>query len=667
MNHALREAYNRVRKDLAEQRGGTLSFFDDKVSEVVFRAAELAIRDRALNDTKRRPTFRVVSAPTGSGKTSCTMAFIAAMLESDPAFTAAIIMETCLSCDDVYRDLVSIVGPEEVSVWSKNAHDVSADELLERKTLNGQQAAVKTRREDLLRSRVAICTHSAWEAEMKCTQKSEVKSRRGARHYSPSGDKETAQRRTVLFVDEKPSLTRIYEVQSRHVADLKDALRDGGNSLRQVSLLSKIYARMEKAANAPQSYTYVPVTLVTPEEAARFEHFTKEDARLLAPRSEDRAEAFQELVGFFKTAALGNVFMSQQGIGGKVSFVAYEIAYDNTDPGIVLLDATADLDSYCVLSKDFAKIDCPKARYDNLFVVSVLPPDLFARGTYFIDKRGAWADYGQWVHKLVMENTDPGERVLVIAHKELVNQSQGLWKTPYDTPRNMDGRLVSCITWGSGIGLNKWKDCQKVFAIGEFIAPRSADIAETHAQLRLKAELEELAKAQGQKFTGNYLLAQEGRRLRWQVQLALRGSARVLDEAGEAGKMTLFTTMEPEFLDKHFRRMFPGADVPLVLDLSDKEPGSQALRLTKLLRTSDEDILTSETVQELAGVKKLREVLQESEAVQIAMDLYGWRAVRPKEVGIKGRALILAREEALNCRTSPRQCSRGTSTLREAA
>lgn len=658
MDHAFRAAYTRARHALARHRETALSYFDDKVADVVLRAAELAVEDRLLNDTKTRPTFRVVSAPTGSGKTSCTMAFIAAKLETDPDFSAAIIMETCLNCDDVYCDLVRLVGPEAVSVWT-TAHDVKTDERRERTILNKtdereEGAAIKTRREDLLQARVAICTHAAWEAEME-TERNELRKRRrpsrsirGARHFRD-------RRRTVLFVDEKPSLSRLFEVQSRHVADLKDALRDAKNSPMQVALLGTLYARMEEAANAPQSYTYVPVTLVTPEEAEVFDHFSEDLASKLSPRSDDRANAFQELVGFIKTAALGNVFMSQQGIGGKVSFVAYKLAYDQ-DPGIVLLDATADLDSYCVLSEDFARVECPKARYDNMVVVNVLPPVLFSKGTRYIDQRSAWSEYGEWAYRLVMDHTEPGERALVIVHKELVKQSE-LWETTFDDKRTLDfeGRSISCITWGAGIGLNKWTKCQKVFAIGEFIPPRSATVAETEAQRRLKAELEELAKAQGRNFTGHYLLAQEGHRLRWQVQLALRGSARVLDEEGAASKMTLFTTMEPEFLDKHFRRMFPGAAPPEVLDLADEEPKSKVLRLAKLLRTTDEDVLLPGDVTRWAGVKDLGQAIKTSSAVQAAMDLFGWRYVRPNEIGMTGRAMLLVREDELNSVSSPRE------------
>ena len=78
-------AFIDVRAAQAQSFGRPLSHFDRAVSDAVFRATCLAMDD--VRQDCRDKVFRVVSAPTGSGKTVSVAAAIMAAYMTDASFT----------------------------------------------------------------------------------------------------------------------------------------------------------------------------------------------------------------------------------------------------------------------------------------------------------------------------------------------------------------------------------------------------------------------------------------------------------------------------------------------------------------------------------------------------------------------------------------------------
>ena len=83
--------------------------FDRRVELAMWSAARLA-----MNDVKRQvqhPSVKVVSAPTGSGKTMASIAFAATMLREDPEFTCAFVVNEIRQAQETYEELTRLVDP----------------------------------------------------------------------------------------------------------------------------------------------------------------------------------------------------------------------------------------------------------------------------------------------------------------------------------------------------------------------------------------------------------------------------------------------------------------------------------------------------------------------------------------------------------------------------
>jgi len=116
----IQSAYDAMRLRQAGIHQRAVTPFDDKISAIVFRAAELARNDVVNGD--QDITFRVASAATGSGKTVSALAYMATAFESDPKFSAAYIVTTIRQADEIAVDLATLIGSENICVWT-SAHD----------------------------------------------------------------------------------------------------------------------------------------------------------------------------------------------------------------------------------------------------------------------------------------------------------------------------------------------------------------------------------------------------------------------------------------------------------------------------------------------------------------------------------------------------------------
>src|SRR5262249_16399095 len=77
--------------------------------------------------------------------------------------------------------------------------------------------------------------------------------------------------------------------------------------------------------------------------------------------------------GFARALATGYAFIARNGGDGQAThYIGYEPNI-KIDPGTVLLDATADIDGVLQICPWRLHKEVPKARYDNLLVVSIPP------------------------------------------------------------------------------------------------------------------------------------------------------------------------------------------------------------------------------------------------------------------------------------------------------
>ena len=110
----LKNAYEAALQVQANQRNQKLTPFARRVSESICTAGLFALEDSSQNLAQ----YRVVSAPTGSGKSSYAQAFIKAYVETIPDATVLYLVETIRQAEDIYRDITRLIGIDKVAIWT---------------------------------------------------------------------------------------------------------------------------------------------------------------------------------------------------------------------------------------------------------------------------------------------------------------------------------------------------------------------------------------------------------------------------------------------------------------------------------------------------------------------------------------------------------------------
>ena len=166
-------------------------------------------------------------------------------------------------------------------------------------------------------------------------------------------------RRSLVFVDETPTLVRLIEATPADVTAFRDAVMQTDPGHPWVSLLTSIVGRMEAAFTAADrgGTSMVPVDLVPSREAvtglreataSALGQFSLGSPSMVArsgPGAASDAASFAEAATFITAAADGYVFLYRQ---EPRRFVSYQLEF-RPFPGLVLLDATADLTGMTLL------------------------------------------------------------------------------------------------------------------------------------------------------------------------------------------------------------------------------------------------------------------------------------------------------------------------------
>jgi hypothetical protein len=281
----------------------------------------------------------------------------------------------------------------------------------------------------------------------------------------------------------------------------------------------------------------------------------------------------------------------------------------------------------------------PKARYDNLEIIHV-PQHTKKRLNGYLKTAGNQRAYVNWMLERIREHMAPGERGLVVCKKTLIDAERvPLWPEGdprYKTPAiytegfgwDLDGRKLSVIHWGTGIGSNNWQDADVVFLFDEFFIPRRSALATVQGLREHRADEGDLASMNtlNSKARGVDIIA-EGHRLRWTKQLALRGRGRSYDEHGVCGKQRLVVSSDLTSFMANAGKLFPGAKITTV---GVNALGDQwVAKVLEQLSKCDADALTTKHLGQLLG-KPWRElssnVLRQANFMDALVTL-GWRYV----------------------------------------
>jgi Type III restriction enzyme, res subunit len=149
----LETAYEAAIQQQAKSRNKEITKFDREVSQSILDAGLQAIKDSSSGVA----VYRVVSAPTGSGKSSYAQALIKAYIEVFPEASVLFLVETIQQAEATYGDMSSLVGKETVAVWT-SAHDprVSAEAIQQEHGFVPEQ---RFSVDDLANYPVVIATH----------------------------------------------------------------------------------------------------------------------------------------------------------------------------------------------------------------------------------------------------------------------------------------------------------------------------------------------------------------------------------------------------------------------------------------------------------------------------------------------------------------------------
>ncbi len=531
----LENEYEAALQQLATIRNKEITQFDREVSRSIFCAGLLAIEDRQTDTAQ----YRVVSAPTGSGKSSYAQAFICAYVTTFPDASVLFLVETIQQAEDTFRAMSALVGNDKVAVWS-SAHDVGPAA----KAVQQEQGIAPERCfsvDDLEQHPVVIATHRFYMGRR-----------------APKATVYRGQPRKLTFVDERAADVGIYDVDTGLIKTVRDRLTEQhGSTFEPVGQLTHLHDHLEAVwqnASGKRAFDEIPRG-----ERVDLSWFNSYEATNYITSSD---EQISNVFGFGRALAKGFAFLSrydERGNGAR--FVGYEMNMPLT-PGTILLDATADIDGVSLVVNNRRPVRVPTVDYSNLSIAHIEPPLPKGKTVTAILKQSKSArPYAEWILDTIRQNTQPGEKVLAVAHKALFDHEylpNGY--RDFTAPFDLDGREVCFCHWGMGIGSNRWKDATVVFLFGEFHIPKRAMVA-TKLGLRCRpATATTLAPFQSPNPRAAGLkVLREGNLCRWMKQLAMRGNARNIDQYGRCGRQRLYVTGEFERLIEHKDRMFPGA------------------------------------------------------------------------------------------------------------
>ncbi|MBB4201150.1 hypothetical protein GGD83_004988 [Rhodoblastus sphagnicola] len=577
--------------------------FDLKVASSVYNACS-----KALGDFQQSTTiWRTVSAPAGGGKTTAVFAFVAALVRVGGS--ALFLANTKRECDEAYRILASmLLGKAAIrttdhdqemldALGSKYVDDTKARE-------DGYEPAEFFRRAQLGEFPALVGTHNGFK-----------------QHPGQLQRLADGQRRTLILVDERPDDIDVAdftlaEFELIHGACVAKGLDDHGEEPALTTAFGEACRQLSAAQagfDRSRPYHELRISLDTPlidalrrlasSQASRVQFvqgtsIDQEKLRLAA-----RLVIMAQETHGFAFAALNTQFSY-----GRPRFVAYAPNWPQL-AGVVLLDATSDIDGYAELSTVRVQEEVPEANYAMLEAVHLDGPQYLTRNPPQVlwKKTKTRGPLLKWMRRSVLENTKEGESILIVSWKNVVEGGQ-LQLLDWQQ------RDVHFCHFGAGIGSNQWRACEAVFMFGSYVKPTRTIMAETLAIKEQPFQATGDATVRGLK--GDYEITKIGLMLRWFKQLAMRGCARELDADGLGKPMRLyFSNVEFQILIDYWKRMFPGAAMPKNLYVDDDtqgqghKPGRRKSRsddLLKVLATisiTKRIFISSTEIKEATGIE----------------------------------------------------------------
>jgi hypothetical protein len=392
------------------------------------------------------------------------------------------------------------------------------------------------------------------------------------------------------------------------------------------------------------------------------EWFTTPQAAYLVTKYGSIFPQLYHVFGFAKRMATGYAFISRSAT--QAHFVGYE-NIGSVVPGMVLLDATADIDGITSLCPWREHIEIPQASYQKLSIVHVEPHTKKPLKKFF-EKSSNRHAYVEWMIQTIRQNMTPGQFGLVVCKKDLfANEEVPPWPRGdrrFDEPQQYtdeykweeDGRYLCATYWGVGIGSNKWQKADVVFLFDDWHLPNRVFAAKMQGHRNHKASEGALGRMTALHSRSKTMtLVKEGHLLRQLRQMAMRGKARRFDEHGVCGEQKLVYTGNYEMLVGNNKRLFPDAPITTVRPEGSKDTRATPEAFIELM-VSLPPTITSISSKELSAQLGCRfnwGNVKRSPNVLKVLEAHGWKCPS----GGRGRAVRFVRQ--------PPQMTGGTPVL----
>lgn len=564
----------------------------------VFDAAYLALTDHCGGTVT--PKLRVVSAPAGGGKTSFSYAMLMAVTRYADAHPEApygcvFVVDQIKKADEVYRELNGLM-PSRVAVWSKE-HDPACKE---RKRV--PEPAATFTKDELRLKPIAVVTHNFYT---KGNGNKALIANHNQRLHGPG--------RALAIVDERPEEVETYQITLSDAQRVKEKLEDVRPDLKDLLDKLAIFLFVYTTNTTNNGLTRVSDHFTEQFIAEELNWFTSDAADRTLRDHGQKITDLKQLLGYAKALTQGCAFAVNS--NSMVHFVGWQPkGILRQGPGTMLLDATSDIDGVSQICPSRVHVKVPQARYDNLEIIHVPQHTKRLLSTYLESATNQFK-YVDYMVEIIKANMKPGEHGLVVCKKKLVDE-QRVPQWPARDPRyadkksyiddfgwDIDGRHISVVYYGTGIGSNHWQKAGVVFLFDDFHLPRRIGAANVQGLRGHKANEGALAGLSSLSRKSSVLdLFLEGHRLRWTKQMALRGNGRNYDKQGVCGPQRLVISNDLKSFVTNVPRLFKGAKAPVITD--NGETSTRATKLLTILNNPDlPPKLTTKDVSRLLDMK----------------------------------------------------------------
>ncbi|MBY8976954.1 hypothetical protein KHP62_14140 [Rhodobacteraceae bacterium NNCM2] len=564
--------------DIQSQISGPLSRFAITCNKAVYDAAKNAAANTADN------TPHIVNPGTGTGKTTFTVSLIAASVSALDSYSAAYVVATIDEAQRVYNLLATLVPEGACAIYTSAHKSLDAAQAHGDLVLKHVENAGPSSRVILAQSPVIVCTHEQWIAEG-CLSRNF-----GVRMFSGVP-------RTNVFLDEFPDTISIETVLPSNLDYLADELDRCPDYHEAACIVREVAQRYRERCGA-NDRRFDVAQLLPGNSWLALESIDRSKFSDATDR-----QKLDNALEVLSKARHGRCFLSRSKgrangqLHGHKTLVAYDDRF-RAHPGLVILDATADLAPQVLADLPFHRYRGEQVDYRNLKATHLQQPERFETIASRTASDALVREYAAWIKGVVRKFSDDSEEVLIVVSKKVA--------ASLNEGDPIPGRKVKVATWGMGIGSNAYRDCGAVFLFSEFHVPRQVYLARSLASRGVAATEDDVRQVNGASCTGAVERSSIAHRSRQLKQMASRGRIRQLDGDGVAKAMRLYTTMDRALFVEVFASLFPAASSPEFINNCPETLNTKGKRLLAYLTEQSADHrpreLSASEIEERTGI-----------------------------------------------------------------